>query len=82
MSGMSLPVGGLEVGAYVSSGRKRMSGMLGRGPRGLVLTTDDNELWVIDTDDEVARFIGQRVMIDGTAVRLDRLKADWIGPAD
>ena len=56
--------------------------MLGRGRRGLILTTGDSELWVIDTDDDVARLIGRRVMVEGTTVGLDRLKADWIGAAD
>ena len=56
--------------------------MLGRGRRGLILTTDDNELWVVDTDDDVARLIGRRVIVEGAVAGLDRLKADWIGAAD
>ena len=59
----------------------RVSGMLSRGKRGLILTTDDSELWIIDTDDEVTRLIGHRVMVEGAAAGLDRLKADWIGAA-
>lgn len=59
----------------------RVSGKLSRGRRGLILTTDDNELWVIDTDDDVARLIGHRVRVEGAAAGLDRLKADWIGTA-
>lgn len=55
--------------------------MLGRGLRGLILTTDDRELWIVDTDDDVARLIGHRVMVEGVAAGLDRLKADWIGDA-
>jgi len=58
-----------------------MSGTLSRGRRGLVLTTDDSELWVIDTDDDVAWLLGQRVTVEGAAAGLDRLKADWIGAA-
>ena len=65
----------------VNGSRKRMSGTLSRGRRGLVLTTDDSELWVIDTDDDVARLLGQRVTVEGAAAGLDRLKADWIGAA-
>lgn len=82
MSGMSLIVGGLELGIGVSGSRKRVSGMLGRGRRGLILTTDDSELWVVDTDDDVARLIGRRVMVEGTEAGLDRLRADWIGAAE
>lgn len=82
MSGMSLLVGGLEVRSDLSGSRKRVSGMLARGPRGLILTTDDSELWVIDIDDDAGRFIGCRVMIEGMPAGLDRLKADWIGPAE
>lgn len=47
-----------------------------------MLTTDDSELWVIETDDDAARFIGRRVMAEGTAAGLDRLKVDWIGAAE
>lgn len=82
MSGMSSIVGGLELGIGVSGSRKRVSGMLGCGRRGLILTTDDSELWVVDTDDDVARLIGRRVMVEGTAAGLDRLRADWIGAAE
>ena len=63
----------------MSGSRKRVSGMLSRGRRGLILTTDDSELWVIDTDDEVGQLIGQRVIVEGAAGGFDRLKADWIG---
>jgi hypothetical protein len=50
--------------------------------RGLILTTDDSEVWVIDTDDDVAGLIGHRVVIEGTAAGLDRLTAEWIGVAE
>ena len=82
MSEMSLPVGVLEVGSDVSGSRKRVSGVLGRGPRGLILTTDDSELWVIDAVDDVAQLVGRRVIAEGTAAGFDRLKVDWIGVAD
>jgi hypothetical protein len=81
MSGMSFLVGGLEAGSNVSSNRKRVSGTLGRGRRGLVLTADDGEFWVIDTVDDVAHLAGHRVMVEGMVSGLDRLKADWIGTA-
>ncbi len=82
MSAMSLLAGGLEVGSDVSGSRKRVFGILGRGPRGLILTTDDSELWVIDTVDDVAQLVGRRVIVEGTAAGFDRLKVDWIGAAE
>lgn len=81
MSGMSLPGGGHDVGADVKASRKRVSGMLNRGRRGLILTTDDGDLWIIDTGEDVAHLAGHRVTVEGTASGLDRLKADWIGAA-
>lgn len=56
--------------------------MLARGPRGLILTTDASELWIIDTEDDVARLTGRRVIVEGAVAGLDRLKADWIGAAE
>lgn len=81
MSATSLLVGSLEVGSDVSGSRKRVCGKLGRGRRGLILTTDDGELWVVDTDDDVAHLTDHRVVVEGTASGLDRLRADWIGAA-
>ena len=79
---MSSVVGGLELGSKVSGSRRRVSGLLGRGARGLILTTDESEFWVINTDDDVARLIGGRVIVEGVAAGLDRLKADWIGASE
>lgn len=61
--------------------RKRVSGMLRRGRRGLVLTTDESEIWVIEPDDDSAQLIGKRVTVEGAPAGLDRLKADWVGEA-
>lgn len=65
----------------MSGTRKRVSGTLSRGRRGLILTTDDSELWIIDTDDDVAQLLGQRVTVEGTSAGFDRLKVDWVGEA-
>lgn len=69
----------LKQGSEVSGSRKRLSGTLERGKRGLTLTTDDGEFWVIDTDDDVVRLVGQRVVVEGAPTGLDRLKVDWVG---
>lgn len=66
----------------MSGGRKRLSGMLSRGERGQILTTEDGELWVIDTEDDVTRLVGRRIVIEGAPAGLDRLTADWIGTAE
>lgn len=80
MSEMSLLAGGLEVGPVkVNGSRKRVSGMLDRGRRGLVLTTNENEIWVIETDEDLAQLIGKRVTVEGAPGGLDRLIADWVG---
>lgn len=63
----------------MNASRKRASGMLRRGRRGLILTTNDSELWVIEPDDDVTQLIGRRVTAEGTPAGLDRLKADWVG---
>ena len=65
----------------MSGHRKRVSGTLSKGRRGLILTTDDNEVWVIDTDEDVAQLFGQRATVEGIPSGLDRLKVDWIGAA-
>lgn len=66
----------------MSGSRKRISGLLRRASRGLILTTDQGEIWVIETDDEVADLLGYRVVVEGTAAGLDRLKTDWIGASE
>lgn len=79
MSGTSSLVGGPDVGSNVNGSRKRVSGMLSRGPRGLILTTD-SELWIIETDDDITGVVGRRVIVEGTVAGFDRLRADWSEP--
>lgn len=59
----------------------RVTGLLGHGPRGFILTTDDSALWVIESDLGVEQFIGETVVIEGSAIGFDRLRADWVGRA-
>lgn len=63
------------------SGRIRVSGMLSRGRRGLILTTKKDELWVIESDDSADHLVGSTVIVEGTVAGIDRLRADWIGSA-
>ncbi|NML94014.1 DUF5818 domain-containing protein [Novosphingobium olei] len=60
--------------------RIRVSGILSIGSRGLMLTTPENQIWIIETDDLRDASSGQSVVVEGTVAGLDRLRADWIGP--
>jgi hypothetical protein len=63
----------------VEAGRVRVSGTLDHGNRGLLLTTTDRKLWVIESDLEAEQLVGQSVTVEGITIGLDRLRADWIG---
>lgn len=76
---MCCVIGASKQGVIVSSGRIRASGTLGRGKRGMILTTNDDEVWIIESEESVDSLVGTDVIVDGTVVGLDRLKADWIG---
>ena len=45
----------------------------------MILTTNDDEVWIIESEEPVDGWVGMDVIVDGTVVGLDRLKADWIG---
>jgi Protein of unknown function (DUF5818) len=61
------------------SKRKRVSGVLTHGGRGLSILTDSGDLWVLDKDDIDPDLLGQRVTAEGTIAGYDRLQVDWIG---
>lgn len=61
--------------------RRRLSGRLGHGPRGLNILTDTGDLWVLDNDEVNMDLIGQMVTAEGVTVGYDRLKVEWIGEA-
>lgn len=63
----------------VSSGRIRVSGMLSRGRRGMILTTQDDEVWIVECEDPTDELFSSTVVVEGTVVGIDRLRADWIG---
>lgn len=64
----------------MSAGRIRVSGTLSRGRRGMILTTKDNNVWIVESRDPVSQLPGSTVIVDGVIDGVDRLKADWIGP--
>lgn len=72
----------MKQGLEVSGSRKRVSGMLSRGKRGLILTTRDDQFWVLETAEDVEHLLGRHVVAEGAPAGLDRLKMDWIGAAE
>jgi hypothetical protein len=64
----------------VSTERQRIAGTLDRAKRGLILTTDQHEIWVIEAEDNVDSLLGSKVIVDGVITGIDRVRADWIGP--
>ena len=63
----------------MSSSRIRVSGMLSRGRRGIILTTKADEVWIVESEEVADDLIGSRVIIEGVVAGMDRLRADWIG---
>jgi hypothetical protein len=62
-----------------SSRRKRISGVLGHGARGLNITTEAGDLWVIDRDDVDPDLLGRRVTAEGVQAGYDRITVEWLG---
>ena len=62
--------------------RVRLSGCLTRGKRGLLLATDDDQVWVVETDRPVDPLLGRHVVAEGIALGIGRLVADWVGEPD
>lgn len=63
----------------MSSQRKRLSGRLTKGARSLLLTTSDEQIWVIEAPDVDQNLFGKNVIVDGIPTAADRVQADWIG---
>ncbi|MCW1402872.1 DUF5818 domain-containing protein [Novosphingobium sp. MW5] len=62
-----------------NSRRKRVSGVLSHGGRGLNILTDAGDLWVIDREDVDPDLLGRRVTAEGVQAGYDRLVIEWIG---
>ena len=72
----------MSYGDNASNGkRRRLSGRLDHGPRGLTILTDAGDLWVLEQEDVDSDLLGRLVIAEGVLVGLDRLKVDWIGQA-
>ncbi|WP_246465684.1 DUF5818 domain-containing protein [Novosphingobium jiangmenense] len=67
------------VRTFVAEERRRISGILSIGSRGLTLTTASNELWIVQTDRPADELIGDSVTVEGTVTGFDRIRADRIG---
>ncbi|WP_265557418.1 DUF5818 domain-containing protein [Qipengyuania sp. YIM B01966] len=63
----------------MSAGRIRISGILSRGSRGMFLTTTDEVVWIIESEEPECEFVGSAVIVEGVVTSRDRLRADWIG---
>ena len=63
----------------MSSARIRVSGVLSRGRRGVILTTTTNEISIVDSEKLGDNLIGSKVIVEGAISGMDRLRADWIG---
>lgn len=63
----------------MSTERQRIAGILDRAKRGLILTTDLHEVWVIEAEEDVEQLIGSKVTVDCVITGIDRVRADWIG---
>lgn len=62
-----------------NSRRKRVSGVLSDGGRGLNILTDAGDLWVIDREEVDPDLLGRRVTAEGVQAGYDRLLIEWIG---
>lgn len=70
-----------SVFAQSNNRRKRVSGVLNDGSRGLNIVTDAGDLWVIDREEVDPDLIGSRVTAEGVQTGYDRLQVEWIGEA-
>lgn len=65
----------------MSTERKRLSGRLTKGARSLLLTTSDEQTWIVDALDVDQALVGKNVIVDGISTAADRIKVDWVGCA-
>jgi len=46
----------------------------------MFLTTTDEVVWIIESEEPECEFVGLAVIVEGVVAGRDRLHADWIGP--
>ncbi len=63
----------------LSGSRKRVVGILSHGQRGLILTTNEDEVWILERDESGDDLVGSKVIVEGVVTGFDRLRIDWIG---
>lgn len=63
----------------MSGPRKRVVGILSHGQRGLILTTNEDKIWILERDESGNDLVGSKVIVEGVVSGLDRLRIDWIG---
>lgn len=66
----------------MSSSRIRVSGMLSRSSRGMMLTTKADEIWIVESEMPADNLVGSTIVVEGTIAGIDRLHADWMGFAE
>lgn len=54
----------------LSGSRKRMVGILSHGQRGLILTTNEDEIWILERDESGDDLVGSKVIVEGGSHRL------------
>lgn len=62
--------------------RHRVSGILLKAQRGLILEVEGGGTWLLDTDRKATALVGLRVTVEGVRSGFDRLDVDWIGQTD
>jgi len=45
----------------------------------MILTTNDDEVWIIESEEVTDDLIGSNVIVEGVVAGMDRLRADSIG---
>jgi hypothetical protein len=61
--------------------RHRLTGVLQRSPRGLLLRMEDGGGYSLDVDMPTAALIGRRVIVEGMRSGFDCIDVDFIGAA-
>ena len=65
----------------MNNSRRRVTGRLNHGPRGVGILTDTGVLWVLQDEDLDPDLLGKQVTAEGILVGFDQIKVDWIGEA-